>query len=52
MLALDERQTTKHDVASGVKQMKKDWVECWDKLPQREIQEWIERIPQHIERIN
>ena len=31
--------------------MKKDWIECWGKLPQRKIQEWIERIPGHIQRI-
>jgi hypothetical protein len=24
--------------------MKEDWIECWRKLPQRKIQEWIERI--------
>jgi hypothetical protein len=47
-----KRQTTRHGVASGVGQMKKDWVKCWDKQPQKEIQEWTERIPEHIERIN
>jgi hypothetical protein len=31
--------------------MKEDWTECWDKLPQKKIQEWIERIPEHIQRI-
>jgi hypothetical protein len=28
--------------------MKKDWTECWGKLLQRKIQEWIERIIQRI----
>jgi transposase len=46
-----KRQTTKYSVALGVGQMKKDWIECWGKLPQRKIQEWIERIPEHIQRI-
>lgn len=46
-----KRQTTKHGVASGVGQMKKDWEECWARLPQKKIQEWIEMIPGHIQRI-
>ena len=46
-----KRQTTKHGVASSVKQMKKDWEECWARLPQKKIQEWIEAIPLHIQRI-
>ena len=31
--------------------MKKDWVECWGRLKQEKIQEWIERIPAHIPKI-
>jgi hypothetical protein len=46
-----KRQTTKHGVASGVGQMKKDWLECWENLPQEKIQQWIERIPEHIKKI-
>ena len=46
-----KRQTTKHKTALGVEQIKKDWTECWDRLPQRKIQEWIERVPEHIQRI-
>jgi hypothetical protein len=46
-----KRQTTKRGVASSEKQLKKDWLECWEKLPQEKIQEWIERIPEHIQRI-
>jgi hypothetical protein len=34
MLVLDEKQSSKHGVASGVGQMKEDWTECWGKLPQ------------------
>jgi transposase len=46
-----KRQTTKYGVASSVKQLRKDWEECWERLPQSKIQEWIERIPEHINRI-
>ena len=49
MLVLDERQSTKHGAASGVGQMKEDWTECLDKLPQRKLQEWIERIPEYVQ---
>ena len=46
-----KRQTTKHGVASSEKQLKKDWEDCWKKLPQSKIQEWIKRIPEHIKEI-
>jgi hypothetical protein len=45
------RQTIKHGVAKGVEQMKKDWLEYWKSLPQKKIQEWIERISEHIQKI-
>ena len=46
-----KRETTKRGIASGVGQMKKDWLKAWEKLPQKKIQEWIERIPGHIQHI-
>ena len=46
-----KRQTTKHGAATSVAQMKKDWIQCWKKLPQEKIQEWIKRIPEHIEKV-
>jgi len=46
-----KRQTTKGGVVSSEKQLKKDWLKCWENLPQEKIQEWIERIPKHIQRI-
>jgi transposase len=46
-----KRETTKHGAATSIKQMKEDWRNCWDSLPQRKIQEWIERIPIHIKKI-
>jgi hypothetical protein len=46
-----KRQTTRKGVAKGKEQMKQDWKDCWAKLPQRKIQEWIERIPEYVQRI-
>jgi transposase len=46
-----KRRTIKHGVASGVEQMKKDWLKAWNDLPIEKIQEWIERIPEHIKKI-
>jgi transposase len=46
-----KKQTTKHGVAMGVEQMKKDWIAAWKKLPQSLIQKWIKRIPEHIKQI-
>jgi hypothetical protein len=46
-----KRQTIKRGVASGMKQLKKDWLEYWERLLQEKIQEWIKRIPEHIQRI-
>lgn len=46
-----KRRTTRKGVASGIAQMKKDWEQAWKDLPQEKIQAWIERIPEHIQRI-
>ena len=46
-----KKRATRKGVASGVKQMKKDWEQAWKDLPQRKIQEWIERIEGHIKEI-
>jgi hypothetical protein len=46
-----KRETTKHGTATGIAQMKKDWLNCWKDLPQKKIQQWIERIPEHVKRI-
>ena len=46
-----KRETIKCGVASGVGQIKKDWLKAWEKLPQKKIQKWIERIPGHIQHI-
>lgn len=31
--------------------LKKAWTECWNYLPQRHIQQWIERIPVAIQKV-
>jgi hypothetical protein len=46
-----KRETTKNGAATSVKQMKEDWLECWDYMSQLRIQRWIERIPIHIQKI-
>jgi hypothetical protein len=46
-----KRETTKHGAASSVKQRKKDWIQCWKKLPLEKSQAWIKRIPEHIEKV-
>jgi hypothetical protein len=46
-----KRETTKHGAATSQKQMKEDWIECWENLPQEKLQKWIERIPIHIQEV-
>ena len=46
-----KRRTTKHGTAMSKEQMKRDWLKAWKDLPQKKIQEWIERIPGHIQKI-
>jgi len=46
-----KRQTTKHGAATSEKQLRKDWLACWESIPQKKIQEWIEAIPIHIQKI-
>jgi hypothetical protein len=31
--------------------LKKDWIKYWEDMLQEKIQEWIERIPEHIKEI-
>lgn len=33
------------------RQLKKVWLDAWEKLPHRRLQEWVERIPFHIQEI-
>jgi len=45
-----KKQTTRKGVF-GKKDMKERWIQCWDDLPQEQIQAWIDRIPIHIEKV-
>jgi hypothetical protein len=31
--------------------MEKAWNKAWEDLPQRQIQEWIKRIPRHVQEV-
>ncbi len=33
-----KRETTKHGAATLQKQMKEDWIECWENIPQEKLQ--------------
>jgi hypothetical protein len=46
-----KRETTKHGTATSKKQMKEDWIKCWESIPQERLQRWIERIPVHIQEV-
>ena len=46
-----KRKTTENGGPGGKAEMKKDWLECWKDMPQEKIQEWIERIPVHIQEV-
>jgi hypothetical protein len=46
-----KRETTKKGGPTGKKQMKIDWIKCWDEMPQSKIQDWIERIVVHIQEV-
>jgi hypothetical protein len=46
-----KRRTTEIGVATSTKQLKEDWIDCWEELPQDLIQKWIERIPIHIQEV-
>jgi transposase len=46
-----KRETTKHGTATSKKQMKEDWIKCWESIPQERFQRWIERIPVHIQEV-
>ena len=32
-------------------ELKKEWIKCWEELPQDKIRAWIDRLPDHIEEI-
>jgi hypothetical protein len=46
-----KRETTKRGPSTNKGQLEKDWIKCWEEMPQEMIQAWIERIPVHIQEI-
>ena len=46
-----KRETIKKDIIISKGQLKKEWIKCWESLPQEKIQAWIERILVHIQEI-
>jgi transposase len=46
-----KRDTTRKGLANKKKDLKHKWIKCWNDIPQTLIQEWIERIPFHIQEV-
>jgi hypothetical protein len=46
-----KRTTTKKGAPTSRKQADDAWIKAWNELPQSKIQAWIERIPDHIQKI-
>ena len=46
-----KRQTTACGGFTSKVKMEEAWLKCWKDMPQEVIQEWIERIPRHVEEI-
>jgi hypothetical protein len=46
-----KRRTTKKGAPSVRKTAEQAWTRCWKEMPQKQIQEWIERIPRHIQEV-
>ena len=44
-----KRETTKKGPITSNEQLKEAWIKCWREMPQEKIQDWIKRIPDHIE---
>jgi hypothetical protein len=45
-----KRITTKKGVF-GKKNMEARWIQCWEELPQEQIQAWINRILIYIQKV-
>jgi transposase len=46
-----KKETTKRGASTNRKKLRSRWEKCWKELSQKKIQEWIERIPNHIKEI-
>jgi transposase len=43
-----KKETTKRGPTSNRKKLRVRWEKCWEDIPQKKIQEWIEAIPHHV----
>jgi transposase len=46
-----KRDTTKKGAPTSRAEMEKAWLKAWEDLEQTRIQQWIERIPRHIQEV-
>ena len=46
-----KKETTKRGASTNRKKLRIRWEKCWKELLQKKIQEWIERIPDHIQEV-
>ena len=46
-----KRRTTREGPLRHRGEAEEKWLQCWDELPQSEIQRWITRIPHAIQMI-
>ena len=46
-----KRETTKKGAFTSATALKAAWIKLWREMPQKKIQEWIERIPIHIKEV-
>ena len=46
-----KRKTTARGPPATKKDLERSWVLAWKELPQTMIQQWIERIPKHLQKI-
>lgn len=46
-----KKETTKKGPTNSKTKLRARWEKCWADLPQEKIQEWIERIPHHIQEV-
>jgi hypothetical protein len=46
-----KRRTTARGAPTNRRDMEKAWYQAWQDLPQEQIQQWIQAIPDHIQEI-
>ena len=46
-----KRETTKKEGGTSKKQMKIDWINCWDNMPAEKRHAWVERVYYHVKEV-